>query len=300
MDELEKIIKNCELIVSKKLGKLIEKILRYYDMDISHERFKAIIYCQDEFQTSLEEKVKNYYDAYLYLLMNCKSPLTEVLIQKFYYIIFGKELKESIASKISSQYIFLSNESRITKAIDFHLYVYSLFNEEKEYERWLISLMFFNYVLVKENIPCIHLNKKDLDNYVKYRNNVKRLKEILYDVVVYSKFQKKSYTKGLKELSTEDIEQLLIQNQYEIQEKYKIDHIFIYGSFSKNTARIDSDIDLLVIFKEDMNYTEKTHCREELTKYLTNEFCRYVDIQEIFECIQREVVLEATKIKKIF
>ncbi|MCM1131735.1 MAG: nucleotidyltransferase domain-containing protein [Roseburia sp.] len=299
MEELEKRIEYCELIVPKKVGKLIEKILRFYDLNISHERFKGVIYSNDEFQTPLEEKIKNYYDAYMFLLMNHKTPFTSSIIQKFYYIIFEKEIDPSLALKISSKFIYLSNESKIFKAIDLHLFVYSLLEEVKEYERWMISLMFFNYILVKEGIPCVYFVRSDLEKYLAYQGNQKKLKELLYNVVIYSKFQKKSYTNKLKNISVEDIDTFFLKNREYIQETYKIEHIFLYGSFAKNTARKDSDIDLLVVFKEDMNYEDKMNYKDELVKYLTKEFCRYVDIQEIFECIPKEIILEATKTKKL-
>lgn len=299
MEELEKKTKYCELIVPKKVGKLIEKILCYYDLNISHERFKAVIFSNDEFQTSLEEKIKNYYDGYMYLLMNQKSPLTTSIIKKFYYIIFEKELEEPLALKISSKYIFLSNETKIFKAIELHHYVYSLLEEEREYERWMISLMFFNYSLVKEGIPCVYLMRRDLEKYLAYQNNQEKLKELLYNVVIFSKFQKKSYTNKLKNISLEDLDTFFLENREYIQEAYKVEHIFLYGSFAKGTARIDSDIDLFVIFKEDISSQEKMQYKEELEKYLTKEFCRYVDIQEIFECIPKELILEASKTKKL-
>ncbi len=299
MEEIDKRAMYCDLIVPKNVSKLIEKILRYYDMDFSHERFKSVIYSKDEFQTPLEEKIKNYYDAYLFLLMNHKSPFTTSLVRKFYYIIFEKELEEAVALKISSQYIFLSGEPKITKAIEMHLCVYSLLPELQEYERWIISFMFFNYILVKENIPCIYLMRKDLMYYEKYKNDEAKLRTLLYNIVLFSKFQKKSYTNQLKKITSEDIEILFKEKQELIQETYQVEHAFVYGSFAKDTARIDSDIDLLVIFKDDISYQEKIQYKNELIKYLTKEFCRYVDIQEIFECISKEIILEATKIKKL-
>lgn len=180
-----------------------------------------------------------------------------------------------------------------------HLYVYSLLPELKEYERLMISFMFFNYILVKENIPCIYPIRTDLENYEKYKDDVSKLKTLLYNIVLFSKFQEKSYTRQLKRLTSEDIEVLFKEKQELIQEMYKVEGVFLYGSFARDTARIDSDIDLLVMFKEDISYQQKMQYKEELVKYLTKEFCRYVDIQEIFECIPKEIILEATKTKKL-
>lgn len=299
MEEIEKRARHCELVVHKTVCKLIEKILRYWNMDFSHERFKAIIFSMEEYQTPLEEKIKNYYDAYMYLLMNHKSPFTSAFIRKFYYIIFEKELEESIALKIASRYIFLSTETKIMKAIELHFYVYSLLSDLKEFERWLISLMFLNYALVKQGIPCVYLIRTDLEKYAKYRNDKEKLKTMLYNVILFSKFQKKSYTKQLRKITLEEIEEVFRKKRELLQERYKIEHIFLYGSFAKDTARLDSDLDLFVIFKEDISYQEKMQYKEGLVNYLTSEFCRYVDIQEIFECIPKEIILEATRTKKL-
>lgn len=299
MEEFLKKIKNSELIVLKKVGKLIEKILRFFELDFSHERFKAVIYAKDEFQTPFEEKMKHYFDAYYYLLSNAKSPFTASVFQRFYYLIFEHPAEENIASKITSEWIWLSGESRITKAIYLHCYVFSLLNDLNEMERWMVSFMMLNYFLVKENIPCLYLNYRDLAEYAENKGNEEKVKNLLYQIILQAQTQKKSYYKQLKKITLEDIALLFGEKQNFIRETYQIEHVFVYGSFAKNTARIDSDIDLLILFKEDISYSEKKRCKEELVRYLTKEFNRYVDIQEIFESLSKEMMIEATNVKKI-
>lgn len=299
MEEFLKKIKNSELIVLKKVGKLIEKILRFFELDFSHERFKAVIYAKDEFQTPFEEKMKHYFDAYYYLLSNAKSPFTASVFQRFYYLIFEHPAEENIASKITSEWIWLSGESRITKAIYLHCYVFSLLNDLNEMERWMVSFMMLNYFLVKENIPCLYLNYRDLAEYAENKGNEEKVKNLLYQIILQAQTQKKSYYKQLKKITLEDIALLFGEKQNFIRETYQIEHVFVYGSFAENTARIDSDIDLLILFKEDISYPEKKRCKEELVRYLTKEFNRYVDIQEIFESLSKEMMIEATNVKKI-
>ena len=299
MEEFLKKIKNSELIVLKKVGKLIEKILRFFELDFRHERFKAVIYAKDEFQTPFEEKMKHYFDAYYYLLSNAKSPFTASVFQRFYYLIFEHPAEENIASKITSEWIWLSGESRITKAIYLHCYVFSLLNDLNEMERWMVSFMMLNYFLVKENIPCLYLNYRDLAEYAENKGNEEKVKNLLYQIILQAQTQKKSYYKQLKKITLEDIALLFGEKQNFIRETYQIEHVFVYGSFAKNTARIDSDIDLLILFKEDISYPEKKRCKEELVRYLTKEFNRYVDIQEIFESLSKEMMIEATNVKKI-
>ena len=287
------------MIVLKKVGKLIEKILRFFELDFSHERFKAVIYAKDEFQTPFEEKMKHYFDAYYYLLSNAKSPFTASVFQRFYYLIFEHPAEENIASKITSEWIWLSGESRITKAIYLHCYVFSLLNDLNEMERWMVSFMMLNYFLVKENIPCLYLNYRDLAEYAENKGNEEKVKNLLYQIILQAQTQKKSYYKQLQKITLEDIALKNNEKQNFIRETYQIEHVFVYGSFAKNTARIDSDIDLLILFKEDISYPEKKRCKEELVRYLTKEFNRYVDIQEIFESLSKEMMIEATNVKKI-
>ena len=68
-----------ELIVRKKVASFIEKTFRYFKYDFRHDVFKGIVYSELECNTPLEEKLKNYFDAYVYLLSNHKSPLTILL-----------------------------------------------------------------------------------------------------------------------------------------------------------------------------------------------------------------------------
>ncbi len=299
MNSFESIPKDCELIVHKKVGKLIEKIVNFYELNLSHERFKAVIFNQDEFQTGLEEKVKNYYDAYLYLLNNHKMPFTTSLIKKFYYLIYEKGMDENIALKLSSTYIFFCNLPRITKAIELYLYAFDLLEQESEYERWMISLMFLNYVLVKEHIPCIYLMYSDLKKYLEYGNDKEKIRKLLYNVIVNSKFQKKSYYRNLKKLDRNDIQTFILANEKKLKEDFYLEHIFLYGSFAKNSERLDSDIDFLVIFKEDISYKEKKAKKEAVIEFLTKAFQRFVDIQEIFTVLSKEIVLEASHTKKL-
>ena len=72
-DELiRKITLGKEMIVRKKVAALIEKSFRYFNYDFRHDIFKQIIYGEIEFSTPLEEKLKSFYDGYMYLLNNYK------------------------------------------------------------------------------------------------------------------------------------------------------------------------------------------------------------------------------------
>ena len=47
------------------------------------------------------------------------------------------------------------------------------------------------------------------------------------------------------------------KKEQKLLESYGIRHLFIFGSYAKNTERVDSDVDLLVIMNQDLTNKEK-------------------------------------------
>ena len=76
-----------ELIVRKTISQFIEKIFRYHGYDFNHNEYKKVVYNEREALNNTEEKLKCYYDAYMYLLNNSKTIFTNSLIKKFFYIL---------------------------------------------------------------------------------------------------------------------------------------------------------------------------------------------------------------------
>ena len=159
----------------------------------------------------------------------------------------------------------------------------------------------------RRNIFLGNNSSSTLDEFEKYYNFKKRSKiivdlierKLLYNVIVNSKFQKKSYYRNLKKLDRNDIQTFILANEKKLKEDFYLEHIFLYGSFAKNSERLDSDIDFLVIFKEDISYKEKKAKKEAVIEFLTKAFQRFVDIQEIFTVLSKEIVLEASHTKKL-
>lgn len=56
MEEVYHLIDGKQLLVRKKMGSFIEKILHYYGVVFQHDRFKKIIYGEDGYLTPIEDK----------------------------------------------------------------------------------------------------------------------------------------------------------------------------------------------------------------------------------------------------
>ena len=167
MEEIYELTQNKRILVRKKIANFLEKTLRYCGYDFDHDVFKKIIYSEDEYRTPVEEKIKSSYDAYIYLLSNDKNMISRSLWKKFYYIYAEQELEQFLSIKLSTKYFHLNHLAPIEQAIEYHFYVYQELKDLKEEDRLMLSLMIFNYILVKNQIPCVQFLMKDLKEYVK-------------------------------------------------------------------------------------------------------------------------------------
>lgn len=292
-----------ELIVRKKVSQFIEKEFRFFGIDFNHDDYKKMVYGEIGTQTPLDEKLKSFYDAFLYLLNSAKCPLTKQIIKKFYYLLFEKDINEHILLCIQSKLVELCEYSPIEKACEFHIYVYEKLDYLPDLDRQLVSLMFFNYVLVKNDIPAIKLVGRDIGAYVKKRDVYKTNREDLFlffkNLVEKSFVLEKSYLKKLKPITANDIYKAINKMSKTLREKYNVEDLFLYGSFAKETNRCDSDIDLLVRLSLDLTYEQRLERIDELKALFFNTFTRFTDIEEVREFFDDDFIREATKIKRI-
>lgn len=293
---------NKELFVRKKIASFIEKILRYFGNDIRHDTFKAVVYGEACAMTESEEIVKNYYDAYVYLLNNSKMVLSRDLLRKFFYIFGGVIADEALLTRISSTAFHTMNTPLIKKLVDMPIYIYKELADRPECERTMISLMFFNYYLVREGIPTIPFFKSDVREYIslRERENTEALEKFIFKIIENAKFQDKDYYENLKELDIVDIQKALLSEKDVLTNNYGIQHAYVYGSFTKGTARIDSDIDILFFFSCNLTYHEKNEIIELLSEHYFKAFNRYVDIQESGAYINNSLIKEISKYTMIF
>ena len=64
-------------------------------------------------------------------------------------------------------------------------------------------------------------------------------------------------------------------------------------------ARIDSDIDLLIIFDEGNSYERKKEIIDELNEYYKNVFHRFIDIGQLSSLVSDSFIKESNKVIKI-
>lgn len=296
-------INNKELFVRKRIASFIEKIFNYIGCRFEHDNIKRILYAEDSFKTNNEEKAKYAYDAYKYLLLNRKNPFTNRMLNTFFFIYFGHEIDLNVSLRLATRYFDFIDRSPIESAVDFHFISLEEMGCIPEEDKFVISFMFFNYILTKNDIPTIKFLHCDFERYVELKKiNATKIDfyDYFFEVILRNKFQDKSYYKNLKEISLKDIYDVILADKEYIKDKFQIKHISVFGSFAKGLNRIDSDIDLLVSFSLDLTGEEKRKLADEFKNYYLNKFNRFIDVSEISEYLNDEFIKKLPYVKKIF
>lgn len=297
--------KNKEILVRKILAGFIEKLFNYLGYNLNHDRVKKVLYGEDSFNNNDEEKIKRAYDALIYLLTNAKNPLTHKILNTFFYIFFGKEIDSNVALRIVTKFFGYVDKPVIESAVDFHIDVFNEIDCANEEDRLIISLILFNYFLVKNDIPATQFLSSDLKAYAELKEKYMKgdklpLYQFFLELINNEKVQDKSYYQNLKVLTLKDIYKVLKDDEEFIKKNYSIKHLSVFGSFAKQINRIDSDIDLLVSFSLDLTSNEKRELVGQIKNRYFNEFNRFIDISEISEYLDDEFIRKIPYVKKIF
>lgn len=296
---------NKELIVRKRMSAFLEKALRYCGYDFRHDDYKQIIYGESGCKTDFEIMMKNMYDAYHYLLFNAQSPLSAEVLKRFFYILDGQEGDETFFIRMTSKFFYMNDMPPFERAVEFHLYVYSELCGENEDCKLIVPLMFFNFALVKAGIPTLRFVNSTLQKYEECRTeyfngNKAPIYKLFLEQIQEAKFQDKGFYEKLKPLTAKEICERIFQNKDTLQNRYGIESVALFGSFSKGLQRIDSDIDVLIVYSSTLSYEEKARINGELASLCMTTFNRYLDITEISEYVNDWIVKEIINYKKIF
>lgn len=294
-----------ELIVRKNVASYLETILEFCGYEFRHDHFKEIIYSEKECRIPLDYLMKNYFDAFNYLLNNHKTPFTTELLRKFFYIMNFNEVDFNFLKCLVSKFFFMNHLPPVDKALEFHLYAYQEMKEFEDNEKFIISMLFLNYILVREGIPCIQIKTKDLKMYVEYKEEFykgksEKIYSLIVEIITQMKFQDKSYYLKLRTLDSNEIFQTLYQNQKMLKDEYKVKSIYIFGTFATGKQRIDSDIDLIISFCEDLSYEEKQEKIKNLSNYYLNVFHRFIDCTEANPYLDDHFITVMTNAIKVF
>lgn len=280
------------LIYRKTLLKSVYRFSKVFEEVMDYEDYKQVILQSKESNYKYINLLKGLYEAHLYMLYNNPTFFSPLTVNILYNLVFLKNIEKEKQVKM---YKIINKESNLIEKLR---KVLEIVNIKDEKEKYAFSYILLDYLL--------YLKEKRFYNL----GNVFFVKmyEIITESLDFNKLEKlvteekekqfeidESYYENLKEIKTNEIVNYLLENKEEILSKYKIESIYLYGSFIKNSQRIDSDIDIAGVFSDGLSYKEKVRLSESFKEYITKQFNRYTDFMEY--CYE---ILKTEKHKKIY
>ena len=290
------------LVVRKHVSSFIEKILRCQGFDFRHDIFKQVVYGEIPYKTDIEEKWKCYYDSFMYLALNLNNPFSKGLLIRFMALLNITINDENLDSIISNAY-YLDNDFNIKNLTSFYVECHNILKETSKSDQMIIAWILMNFFLIRHNIPTIRITFLDFEEYKEafslYFENPQALEDFIMGLIEGSKLQTIKFNDELKPLSLNKIKKQFINDEGWLKEKYKVKNIYLFGSYQKKMARIDSDIDLLIIFDEGNSYERKKEIIDELNEHYKNVFHRFIDIGQLSSLVSDSFIKESNKLIKI-
>lgn len=263
--------------------------------------FLKNIYCLSKmFDDVMEyEEYKNYYlhhkrNNYKYCHYLDKVRLCLEFILNLNSSIFDAKIVEYLIGilldkVVNLEKVFNYNEHRLYRNIN---EILCYLNSENIYDKYICLYVYIVYLMKTNHNKIFKFSNRffrKLFNCVQ-KDEYSTLQEVILEVEDKNIYPDESYYQNLKMITKEEILNYLILNKEMIRNKFKIKHLYLFGSFSKGTERIDSDIDLVAIFENGLTYKEKINYINNFKKEILKEFNRYGDITEyVYQLIKDEV-----------
>ena len=285
------LISNYKLIV-----KNTSYIFRSLEKDFDYQEYKKTILGIKPCRSQLEYKMKSVYDAFIYLIDNKENELNDYVVNRFLFLLFN-EVDGNLKRLIINSYYEPENIGLVELIVKMYILINNFDKYSKE-DRYIVSLITIGYIFLKEKNNVIVYNLKFLKE-LRNKNKYQEILNTFLDLIINQKEIDYLYFEELKELTCSDIYKLINDNKEIISKDYKIKKISLFGSFSKDNERIDSDVDLLVTFKDGLNYKEKVSNTERFKEYMLGLIKRRVDVLEFNESVVDSMIIEINKAIKI-
>lgn len=274
--EVIEICKDKEVVVNKNIFKFTKSILYYLNYSFDYNHAKDLVYGITKPTSEMDQLIIKVNQSYSFIIHNITHCNRE-MVRTYLHILDVDNICDEV-------YEVLSNIEMDDKYFSIIINAYiKLLKIKCEYNE-IIALGIFNVLLVKVGIVAIKFDVDKINSFKKIVDIYKKDKdsglELLSNMIVNNPMQGKEYYENLISFTTDDLVSYLVSNKERIWKTYKINQVSLFGSFANKTNRIDSDIDLIVHFEEDISYDDKVKLSMEFKEMMFTKFKRFVDISE--------------------
>lgn len=277
--------------------RFIEFTSKLINIDLPHETFKLIALDQYTVQSRTETRVKRLSDSFRFMINNLSSDVTFDLINTAYYLLTGKRINKQTAEALLDAYYHRIDGHAHQKATDIFISVISSSIKQKTE----FAFIMMNYVLIKRGFYPVIIYPMDKKIYQDAVKLIKNNPNQLYLLIVQSEhFIRKSHAhKVLNEVELKSKEEVInfLKNESGIlKKKYHVKHLYLYGSYCKDSTIATSDIDILVVLNDYLINYEKTEALKNLRKYLFEVMNYRIDVMEFSHALSSLEIHEMTHI----
>lgn len=294
---MEKRIENND----KLYYRFIEFTCRLVNIDLPHETFKLIALDQYTVQSKTEIKVKRLSDSFRYMINNLSSDITLDFLNTSYYLLTGKKINKETAKKLLYDYYHRFDDHAHKKATDVFISVISS-NIKQKTE---FAFVMMNYILIKRGYYPVIIYPADKKIYLDAVKSIKSNPNQIYLLIVQLEhFIRKSHAhKALNKSEQKSKEEVInfFKNESEtLKKKYHVKHLYLYGSYCKDSNIATSDIDILIVLNDYLINYEKTEVLRSIRKYLFDVLDYKIDVMEFSHALSSLEIHEMTHIITIF
>lgn len=251
--------------------RFVEFTSRLLGVDLPHERFKLIILDNFKAESKTERLVKRFSDAYLYLINNTNQSLTTSIIKKAYYLLTDIMLEDEKCKKIIEKFYKHYDETSHYLAALIHFVVLDNVEERKVEFAFMMS----NLIMLKKKRNPFIPYEFMFDAYFKAIEN-KNINKLMY---IYAEIEASSKPKyNTVELCQDNIIEEIKNCKAILKGKYHVKKLYLYGSYAKQKTSLSSDLDLLVIFDQELLNFERCKNSDQLIQYLREKLQITIDL----------------------
>lgn len=292
---------STEEITSKRNNKIYRYFIRRYKKDTyNYNHFKRIINDQEVLLTNEDSEIKRIYDAYNFLMSNVKTGITSETIKIMYYMFFLEEIEKFKADDIIGKIYEITNKDEIENIVKITHYIYKLFSDKDEFHRILLTFFILNYLLKSYNYSTIILNDAGISEFIELLENYPKSKENFVVFILNNIYKgEQAHSEDKERIDVNLLANKIYKEKKFLKDKCNVQGVVLFGSYARESSRLDSDVDLFIKFKEDISYYEKEESLKRAKEYLRLKLERIIDMHELPYIVNSREKIEIMKESKI-
>lgn len=249
--------------------KMLYSINPYLNINENYKEIRNYFHHKTKVKSRQAIMFKNLKEIFDFLKSLSIEKVTKLDIKRIEQLLAIQDIEED---KIDSLLTLLQNEKNDEiQTFSTKVFEFIVKNEIYKEISLEIGLLFMNAILYQNHyIPIVIFR----NNFNFFKDMIKQNISIKSLVEVFANLEDVSmrYKEKFEQTTKQNIINVLFQNKWEMNQRFQVEKLWLYGSFVRDDTTPYSDVDLFVQMKDESR-------KDELRDYLFETLKRPVDIQ---------------------